>query len=176
MSTLDKKKIMWVENNNLKNQLQESVKKIDKDSKSVEKYDKRYENLSNIKKRLKKVLLENPKIDFISKNDIDSKNGKHQSKDFVKDIADIFEKTKEIEKYVKGIKSCEYNPHKRGTIILSKDKFENYNAHIYDDHDQGYGAMVELSSKNLHDSVSLLKYIINTINQFKKYDLEVKEN
>jgi len=125
--------------------------------------------------KLGKVLLSNPTVNKKDNNNIlEIKKGKHGSKDFVKSIGNKLVDNKIIIKYVSDIRSCKYNPYKKGKICISQNEHKQFIAHFYHFKDEGYGALVVFSTKNLYSTVALVKYIVHSISFMTTYKIEVK--
>jgi hypothetical protein len=136
--------------------------------------EKRYSNnqLSKfVTPRLKSILFNNPSINKKS-SDTSTTAGGHHSKDFVKEVIKILKKDKSALEYITDIRGVDYDSHNRKTIVAFRDDYKNCLLKIISSSDEGYSAQIMLSTKELHNAVSIAKYIAN-IKQFKDYNIKV---
>jgi hypothetical protein len=133
------------------------------------------------KNKLKRVLLDNPKINIqqsiigrakIKDPSLIENVGHHHSKDFVKKIIDFVSERKTLSQYVKGISHDSYDPHNRRSIILSRSDGD-YVLNVYDK-EVGFGVCISLRCEEAHEAVLIAKYMCNSIKFFKKYEIVIR--
>jgi hypothetical protein len=129
------------------------------------------------KKFLSELLLKKPDIEIKTPKVFGIKKGTHDSKDYVSELQNRIKIHDDIVKYVAQVRGCRYNPSKRQEIIISKANDVCY-LNIYEDRnkDSGFGTVVELKCSEIHEAVSITKYIVHRIKFLKKYNISVKEH
>lgn len=166
------------------NELELTGKEVGKLSRQIDIKNTKLEQLQNEEKkysdnqiskfvtpRLKSILFNNPSINKKS-SDTNTTAGGHHSKDFVKEVIKILEKDKSAFEYITNIRGVDYDSHNRKTIVAFRDDYKNCLLKIISSSDEGYSAQITLSTKELHNAVSIAKYIAN-IKQFKDYNIKV---
>jgi len=129
------------------------------------------------KKFLRELLLKKPVIEIKTPKVFGIKKGTHDSKDYVSELQNRIKSHDDIVKYVAQVRGCRYNPSKRQEIIVSKANGVCW-LNIYEDKnkDAGFGTVVELKCSEIHEAVSITKYIVHRIKFLKKYNISVKEH
>jgi DNA-dependent RNA polymerase auxiliary subunit epsilon len=156
-----------------KDQLNKTLKELEAEINKLEPDVEKYAEDNNLStNKIKKILLENPNVTKSNNKKMTSNKGKHHSKMYAKVVIKRLEEDKTIKDYIYNIHACAYNSNKRGIILISKNQ-NHYKANMYDKKDEGYGVEIIFSSTTLYDTISLAKYINNSISFFKNYKIEI---
>ena len=124
--------------------------------------------------KIKKILLEKPLINKIERGPINRAEGNHHSKDFVAEIMNRIAVDKDISEFTLQIYHCEYDPHNKKHIIVSKLNDGSSCLRVFDEK-VGYGAEIKLRCEHLHEAVLIAKYLVEKVNYFKKFNIKIDQ-
>lgn len=126
-------------------------------------------------KSAEQLLLKNPNI-IKNSQKIHVNQGKHHSKDYVKDLSKKLDKLSDYG-IILSMLAIEYNANQHKTLILyPKETYNerNFSLKVYGSTDAGYACELILNTSESWQAILYAKFIQEGIAEFKDYHLKVK--